>query len=65
MKWVSFLSNFKIHLKEKLNKFKPETIGDASQISGVSHSVIGILLIYLKKNQLLEKNEVKLEKNSI
>ena len=52
-------------MKQKLNKFKPETIGDASQISGVSHSVIGILLIYLKKNQLLEKNEVKLEKNSI
>jgi tRNA uridine 5-carboxymethylaminomethyl modification enzyme len=34
--------------REKLNKFKPRSIGQASRISGVSPSDISILLVYLK-----------------
>lgn len=34
--------------REKLNKIKPRTIGQASRISGVSPSDISILLVYLK-----------------
>jgi len=34
--------------KEKLNKIKPNTLGQASRISGVSPSDISVLLVYLK-----------------
>ena len=44
----------------KLNDFKPETIGKASRISGITPAAISILLIHLKKLNLLkikEKND--------
>jgi tRNA uridine 5-carboxymethylaminomethyl modification enzyme len=34
--------------KEKLQKFKPRSIGQASRISGITPSDISVLLIYLK-----------------
>src|SRR5690606_33104061 len=34
--------------KEKLNKVKPRSIGQASRISGVTPSDISVLLVYLK-----------------
>ncbi len=34
--------------KQKLSKIKPETIGQASRISGVSASDIAVLMVYLK-----------------
>ena len=39
----------------KLNEIKPENIGQASRISGVTPAAISILLIYLKKNGLRRK----------
>ncbi len=39
----------------KLNQFKPETVGQASRISGITPAAISILLIYLKKIGLLKK----------
>ena len=38
--------------QEKLNKIKPENLGQASRISGVSPADISVLLIYLAKNGL-------------
>lgn len=39
----------------KLNDIKPENIGQASRISGVTPAAISILLVYLKKNGLRRK----------
>ena len=50
---VEGLSN---EVKEKLNLKKPRTIGDASTIEGVTPAAINLIIIYLKKAQLLEQN---------
>jgi tRNA uridine 5-carboxymethylaminomethyl modification enzyme len=47
-KKVSGLSN---EIVEKLTKTKPQTIGQASRISGVTPAAISLLLIYLKKTR--------------
>lgn len=43
-------------VKQKMNKFKPETLGQASRIQGVTPAAIGIILIYLKKNRLYKND---------
>jgi tRNA uridine 5-carboxymethylaminomethyl modification enzyme len=35
--------------REKLERFKPRSIGQASRISGITPSDISILLVYLKR----------------
>lgn len=44
-------------VKQKMNKYKPETIGQASRIQGVTPSAVSIILIYLKKNRLYKKDD--------
>ncbi|QIR16040.1 tRNA uridine-5-carboxymethylaminomethyl(34) synthesis enzyme MnmG [Shewanella aestuarii] len=39
----------------KLNNHKPETVGQASRISGITPAAISILLVHLKKRGLLRK----------
>lgn len=41
----------------KLNAAKPESIGVASRISGITPAAISILLVHLKKNGMLKKGE--------
>lgn len=53
-KQVTGLSN---EVVLKLNTSKPETIGIASRISGITPAAISILLVYLKKKGLLKKGE--------
>ncbi|MGA8262637.1 MAG: hypothetical protein WB783_20730 [Arenicellales bacterium] len=36
-------------MQQKLNEFKPATIGQASRISGVTPAAISLLLVHLKK----------------
>jgi tRNA uridine 5-carboxymethylaminomethyl modification enzyme len=43
----SKLKSLSIESREKLNKIKPENIGQASRISGVSPSDISVLLVHL------------------
>jgi tRNA uridine 5-carboxymethylaminomethyl modification enzyme len=40
----------------KLNQTKPETVGQASRISGITPAAISLLLVYLKKQGLLRKS---------
>ena len=40
----------------KLNDHKPSSIGQATRISGITPAAISILLIYLKKQDLLRKS---------
>lgn len=46
--------------RQKLNKIRPTTIGQASRISGVSPSDIGIILVWLKRGDLTStKNPIE------
>jgi len=38
-----------IEVRQKLNKHKPETLGQASRISGVTPAALSLLLVHLKK----------------
>jgi len=38
-----------IEVQQKLNQHKPETIGQASRISGITPAAISLLLVYLKR----------------
>ncbi len=44
----SQISGLRIEARQKLNKFKPATLGQAKRIDGVSPSDINVLLVYLK-----------------
>lgn len=43
------ISNLASEAREKLNKVKPTSIGQASRISGVNPADISVLMVYLKK----------------
>jgi tRNA uridine 5-carboxymethylaminomethyl modification enzyme len=38
-----------IEARQRLNKFKPETLGQASRLSGITPATISLLMIHLKK----------------
>jgi tRNA uridine 5-carboxymethylaminomethyl modification enzyme len=47
------VSALSIEARQKLNKHKPETLGQASRISGITPASISLLLIHLKKKSLM------------
>ncbi|MCW8093423.1 tRNA uridine-5-carboxymethylaminomethyl(34) synthesis enzyme MnmG [Alteromonas sp. ASW11-130] len=51
---ISGLSN---EVVAKLTEARPETIGKASRISGITPAAISLLLVYLKKHGLMRKQE--------
>ncbi|MCC2644989.1 MAG: tRNA uridine-5-carboxymethylaminomethyl(34) synthesis enzyme MnmG [Burkholderiales bacterium] len=50
------ISGLSAEVVQKLNKFTPETLGQASRISGITPAAISLLLVYYKKGfPLLQK----------
>ncbi len=47
----SKIKGLRLEARQKLNKLKPESVGQASRISGVSPSDINVLLVYLEQQR--------------
>ena len=54
-----------IEARQKLTQFKPETIGQANRISGITPATISLLLVYLKrKHKKQASTEINKDNNS-
>ena len=53
------LKGISLEGRQKLNKFKPRSIGQASRISGVSPADVSVLLVYLQQRKGKERTEDK------
>jgi tRNA uridine 5-carboxymethylaminomethyl modification enzyme len=50
-----------IEARQKLTQFRPETIGQANRISGITPATISLLLVYLKRKNKKQANQVNIE----
>jgi tRNA uridine 5-carboxymethylaminomethyl modification enzyme len=46
------IKGLRIEARQKLDRIRPQSVGQASRISGVSPADISVLLIYLKQHGL-------------
>ena len=49
------LTGLSIEVRQKLNQQRPATVGQAARIQGVTPAAISVLLVYLKRGELLDK----------
>lgn len=47
-----------IEVQQKLNQHKPETLGQAGRISGVTPAAISVLLVHLKRSQNISDDKI-------
>lgn len=52
------VSGLSKEVQQKLNKHKPETMGQVSRISGITPAAIALMLVHLKKKQTLDARKV-------
>ena len=53
------LPSLSMEVRQKLNKFKPETLGQASRISGITPAAISVLLVYARRGFRAEGGDAK------
>jgi len=53
------LPSLSMEVRQKLNKFKPETLGQASRISGITPAAISVLLVYARRGFRSEGGDTK------
>ncbi|MBY0446274.1 MAG: tRNA uridine-5-carboxymethylaminomethyl(34) synthesis enzyme MnmG, partial [Burkholderiales bacterium] len=52
------VSGLSKEVQQKLIKHKPETMGQVSRISGITPAAIALMLVHLKKKQMLDARKV-------
>ncbi|MTI66319.1 MAG: tRNA uridine-5-carboxymethylaminomethyl(34) synthesis enzyme MnmG, partial [Firmicutes bacterium] len=57
----SEISGLRLEARQKLNKIRPDSVGQASRISGVSPADINVLLVYLEQQRRLKMGSEKSE----
>ena len=50
-----------IEVQQKLNQFKPETLGQASRIQGITPAAISLLLVHLKRRNLADRTSPSMD----
>ena len=53
----STLDGIRLEARQKLNDFRPDSVGQASRISGVSPADINVLLIHLEKMKYAKREK--------
>jgi tRNA uridine 5-carboxymethylaminomethyl modification enzyme len=55
--WIDYsnMSGLRVEARQKLNRLRPTTLGQASRISGVSPSDISVVMVWMKRGKIAAK----------
>jgi tRNA uridine 5-carboxymethylaminomethyl modification enzyme len=51
------LKSLSIEVRQKLNAVRPATLGQAARVSGVTPAAVSVLMVYLKRGDLMKKGQ--------